>query len=150
VICTVRVLIHDHLYPELHAQELFAKFSREFVDGLDGTRKLMLPGTYMTDSFLTLKSAFLSATAAAVRVDPNAAVTVSDGNQTLSHGCREVEPHPLANLLAQFPAPPSTSHPLRGLHNFLKSQETNGSSFTAMPVPPAPEMAIAQIIGKLK
>jgi hypothetical protein len=141
--CLVRILIHDHLYSELHRLTDHAGFSREFVDGRDGKRKHLPKGTYTRD-VSTAETALLLATGAALQVDVNAQVVVLCDNEILSHGCRDVESDPFESLAALL-ANPADVPPL-SLFDFIPEPQ-KGSPLGSVP---SSATRVAEILGVLK
>ncbi len=73
-------------------------FIQKFTDSADGKRRHALPGCYVSDHYASTRVAFLTATAAALRVDSAAQVMLISADQIFSHGCREVEQNPFASI----------------------------------------------------
>jgi hypothetical protein len=129
MICFSRVTIHDHLYELLHPEMEAVHFLQEFVDGADGKRRHALPGIYVSDQYPTPKLAFLSATVAAIRVDPNAQLMMLAGDQIFSHACREEEQYSFASVFAELA---KSCPPLPGLHDYFANSQDKGGGLAAI------------------
>jgi hypothetical protein len=160
MLCFLRVTIHDHLYELLHPRMEEIHFIQEFTDSADGKRRHALPGCYVSDHYASPRAAFLTATAAALQVDPAAQVMLIPADQIFSHGCREVEENPFASI-GKLLAESTSSNPFstvctvpipasfgEGFASATSQQKgaTLGTVLTSIPVP----MTIGEIIGKMK